>query len=320
MSIKFQDYYKTLGVEKTATQEEISKAYRKLARKYHPDVNKSSGAEDKFKEISEAYEVLKDKEKRQKYDTFGSNYQAGQDFQPPPGWEHMFAGGQSGGNFGSSFSFGNNSAGGFSDFFSSLFGGDFGTDFSSGRPGAQQHRSRATSNENLDIKTSIDISIFDAVNGAKKTISLNDPRTGNKSLNVSIPKGITDGASIRLRGQGREAVGTKGDLILKVNFLPNDTFKAINRDIIQVLPISPEEAALGSKVNFKTLNGELSVNIKAGSQSGQKLRIKGKGIPNPKGEDGNLLVELKVVVPKHLSQEQKIAYEKLKETNFNPRA
>lgn len=350
VSVKFQDYYETLGVSRTATQEEISKAYRKLARKVHPDVNKAADAESKFKQLSEAYEVLKDPEKRTRYDTLGANWKAGQDFQPPPDWAQMFAGfgGRPGqGAQGASFSFGSGGGedmGQFSDFFSMLFGG--GGNFAGGSPfgatgfgaeheeprtrgrGGASRSSQPAAGQNLE--SSITVALEEAFRGATKNLSFelvsrNEhgiEERKKKSYQVKIPAGATNGTVIRLAGQGgvNPHTGAAGDLLLKVIIAPHPLFTLKDRDLLVTLPITPWEAALGAKVRMKTLDSEITLNIPAGSQSGQQLRLKGKGLPGPAGVAGDILVELKLSLPKELSPEEKELMEKLAATStFNPR-
>ena len=329
MSVQFQDYYETLGVTREATKEEIQKAYRKLARKYHPDVNKDPDAEDKFKEIGEAYEVLHDAEKRKRYDTLGSNWKAGQDFQPPPGWEDLFGSFANGGQGRTqTFTFGN--GGGFSDFFGMLFGDgpQAGAQFSSGDPfssmggGAFGQARQSGPRKGRSHEAKITVSLSDAYNGAKKRITLGGLGT-EKSYEVTVPKGITDGASIRLSGQGEPGLngGPAGDLMLRVNIAPDPRFRLKGRDLYSTLAIAPWEAALGAKVNVPTVDGTVSLNIPAGSESGKQLRLKGKGLSAKDGKSGDLLVEVKIAVPKTLSTKEKELFEELKkESSFNPRA
>lgn len=321
MSVQFQDYYSVLGVPRDASREDIQRAYRKLARKYHPDVNKTTEAEEKFKAVGEAYEVLKDPEKRQRYDTLGANWKAGQDFQPPPGWEQMFTGGGRGGQA-RTFSFGGG-AEGFSDFFSMLFGGGgFGSQaFQGGEP--QGSWSAAGESHEAEITLSLE----DAYRGGSKRISLEHrdesgtPRV--KSYQVRIPPGVTDGATIRLAGQGAPGLGggPAGDLLLRVRIAPHPRFRLLGQNILSALALTPWEAALGAKVQTETLDGPVTLNIPGGSQSGQQLRLKGKGFPDrSSGTRGDMLVELVVQVPRKLNEKERELFGELaKVSSFNPR-
>lgn len=337
MSVTFQDYYETLGVSRTATAQEISKAYRKLARKYHPDVSKETGAEAKFKQATEAYEVLKDSEKRSRYDTLGANHKAGQDFQPPPGWENMFSGfGGGEGQGGVHFQFGGagggaGSAGGFSDFFSMLFGetnqaGNGNWDSRGQSP--FERPMRATVGQSIEAE--LKVSLEDAFQGGSKKISLEVPeadargmiRQVRKTYQVKIPAGVADGSVIRLAGQGEKSRsgGSPGDLLLKVRYSAHPRFQVEGNTLTTTLSLTPWEAALGAKIDVETLSGKITMNIPAGSQSGTKLRVKGKGLPLGKNTVGDLLVELAVQVPATLSTEEKKLYEQLKDVStFNPR-
>lgn len=324
MAVKFRDYYEILGVSRTAGQDEIQRAYRKLARKYHPDVNKDPGAEEKFKEINEAYEVLKDPEKRAKYDQLGSHWRAGQDFRPPPGWDVHF---DFGGGPGQQEFFWSGT-GDFSDFFEMLFGGQ---GFRRTQTGARARPGTAWRQSGADRHATMRISLEDAFHGATKAISLQGMATAVdgtvrpevKNFEVKIPKGILPGQKIRLAGQGFEGVsgGPPGDLYLEVEIEPHPIYRLEGRDLYMDLPVSPWEAALGAEVPVKTLGGTFSLKVPPGSQSGQKLRLRGKGMPNPKGGAGDLYAVLKIVVPKRLSREEKALFEKLKEvSDFDPRA
>lgn len=310
----YQDYYATLGVGKSASQEEIQRAYRKLARKYHPDINKESSAEEKFKQINEAYEVLSDPEKRAKYDQFGS------------GWDDQFAnqGYQSGDNV--RFHFSNADPGQFSDFFQNLFGGgwSFGeeTEFRGG--GTRRRRGR-------DHEASIDITLADAYHGARKSINLEKveadssgrPTRIRRSYDVNIPPGVTDGSLIRLAGQGGSGSGgaDAGDLFLRVSIIPDKRFTLKGHDLATAVDITPWEAALGAKVPVPTIDGKINLTVPAGTQSGQTLRVRGKGMPVSSGRYGDLLVNLRIVVPKHLSARERHLFEELaKESRFDPRS
>ncbi len=313
MGVKYKDYYEILGVPRTATQEEIQRAYRKLARKYHPDVNKEPGAEEKFKEINEAYEVLRDPEKRRRYDQLGSHWKAGQDFTPPPGWDIHF-------DFGSGkdfedilFGFGRGKEG-FSDFFEMLFGRGRQRTYDTGGFGFTRVQ------DGEDQEAVISISLEDAYFGRTKVINL--PNTG-KSYEVKIPPGILPGQKIRLAGQGAPGIGggKSGDLYLKVEIEPHPVFRLEGKDFYMNLPLTPWEAVLGGDVSVNTLDGPVTVRILPGTQSGQKLRLKGKGMPSPKGERGDLYLVVQIMVPKEPSREERELFEKLQKiSRFNPRA
>ncbi len=304
--MEYKDYYKILGVERDAKEAEIKTAYRRLARKYHPDVSKESNAEEKFKEVGEAYEVLKDPQKRQAYDQLGANWKAGQNFNPPPGWEDIFTNagfstGSTAGGFGTS---------GFSDFFESMFGGGFAQSATSGF--GQSHM-RA---QGADQHASITVSLEDVFNGAKKNIRLGSGR----NLDVKIPKGITSGKRIRLTGQGGAGTGggPNGDLYLEISITPHRLFKLEGKDILLDLPITPWEAALGARVEVPTLGGRVETKIPAGSQSGKKLRLKKRGLSgNPPGDQ---IVTLQIMIPKSTTDEDKSYFEEMaKRFPFNPR-
>ncbi len=304
--MEFKDYYQTLGLSRDATQDEIKRAYRKLARKFHPDVSKEADAEARFKEVGEAYEVLKDPEKRAAYDQFGSNWQAGQEFRPPPDWD-------------AGFEFRGSAAGtGFSDFFETLFGGA--GPFAGARRGggAGVHGGFQTGGGE-DHHAKIMISVEDAVRGAKRSIRLQSPeldRNGNvvlkqRQLNVSIPAGITAGQQIRLAGQGAPGLGggKAGDLYLEVEFEPHPRYRVEGRDIHSRLKITPWEAALGARVPADTPGGQVELRVPAGAQSGQKLRLKGRGMPgNPPGD---LYVELRIVTPPAADESGRELYRKM---------
>ena len=297
--MEFQDYYETLGVSRSASDAEIKAAYRKLARQYHPDRNTDSGAEDRFKAISEAYEVLKDPAKRQQYDALGANWQNGQQFRPPPGWD-----GGAGGFGGAS---------GFSDFFETLFGqgfqaGDFGGQNPFGgraaRPSPQTAR--------------ISISLEDAFNGIKRRLTLNDSQ-GARQVDVQIPKGIRSGQKIRLSGQGRAGPsGQRGDLLLEVDIKPHDVFELDGSDIRVLMPIAPWEAALGSKLEVPTLAGSVTLKVPPGARTGQSLRLRGRGMPGSPA--GDQFVTLQIQTPRAETREQRELYERMAAAfSFDPR-
>ncbi len=324
--MEYKDYYELLGVDRGADKATIKKAYRKLARKYHPDVSKESDAEARFKEVSEAYNVLKDEEKRASYDELGNNWQAGQDFHRPPGWEQSHAG-FGGGAGGYQYS----SAGGaggpdVSDFFESLFGqGGFGG--MGGQDGYREARGHAGGQ---DQHASIQIDLADAYHGTNRQLSLSEQALSDngevvnkqRTLKVKIPKGITQGQTMRLKGQGAAALGggERGDLFLEVNFKPSSVYQVDGKDISMDLPIAPWEAALGAKVAVPLPDGKsVSLKLAAGSNSGQKMRLKGKGIPAK--TPGNLVVMLKIMNPEKITEQEQEAYEALKAaSNFDVRA
>lgn len=331
--MEFKDYYKTLGVERGASKEEVQKAYRKLARKYHPDVSKEANAEDRFKEVSEAYEVLKDPDKRQKYDQFGSAWkQARQTGRPPPGFEGFHfdfgsGGGRSGGGFrfeGDPGAFAGMGGSGFSDFFEALFGGQGGARGRGGPRGAGGFGGTRAAARGADQEASISLGLEEAARGGKREIGLTDPATGgSKNLSVSVPPGVKPGSRIRLQGQGSPGPGggPAGDLYLKVEVLPHPDLRLDGQDLHTTVPITPWEAALGGRAEVPTLNGKLTVKVPAGTSSGRRIRLEGKGFPRREGKAGDLFAELRIVVPESLSDEERELYERLAEvSSFDPRA
>ncbi|MCE5243382.1 MAG: DnaJ C-terminal domain-containing protein [Syntrophobacteraceae bacterium] len=328
MAVKFRDYYEVLGVPRTATQEEIRRAYRKLARKYHPDVNKATDAEEKFKQINEANEVLKDPENRKKYDALGANWKDGQDFRPPPDWE-SYGFGQQGGAGGSSFRWQGGGGGGFSDFFEALFGGQGFRD-ASGR-GGRFDQGPVWSQAGSDQEATIRISLEDAYFGSTKSIRLQTQNVTpqgqvavqEKTYDVKIPQGIQSGQKIRLSGQGGEGVagGARGDLYLKVEIEPHPVYRVEGRNLSMDLPVTPWEAALGAEVKMTTLSGSVTLKIPAGTRSGQKLRLRGKGMPSTREGAGDLYAVVRVDVPRKLSGRERELFEELRRVStFDPRA
>lgn len=307
--MKFTDYYKVLGVARDATAGEIKSAYRKLARKYHPDVSKEADSEAKFKEIGEAYEVLKDTEKRAAYDQLGSQWKQGQDFRPPPDWDSGF-------EFSEGFG-GNENA--YSDFFESIFGhnrGGFDSRHTGFKGRGQDHHAR------------ILIDLEDAYNGATRDITLHAPQldsngrvsTRDRSLKVKIPRGVRQGQHIRLSGQGMPGIGggKPGDLYLEIDFHRHRLYRVDGRDVYMELPVTPWEAALGAKLNIPTPVGSVSLSIPQGSQSGRKMRLKGRGIPA--SPPGDMFVTLRVVLPEARSDSDRKVYEQMRtQLDFNPR-
>lgn len=321
--MEFIDYYKVLGVEPNADDKTIKATYRKLARKYHPDVNKDAGAEDKFKEIAEAYEVLKTPEKRAEFDQLRQYAQQGGNWQSHA---RQSSGNQAGaGNF--HFETDGN-MGGFSDFFESIFGGRSGSSRAgSGNAGFSFKR------KGQDTEMVLPVFLEEVVSGQPKSISYKVPSYDSngqrqpditKTLNIKIPRGVTSGERIRLKGQGASGIGggENGDLYLTIEFAPHPEFDIKEHNLTLALPIAPWEAALGAKVKASTLTGTININVPENSQSGQKFRIKGKGLPKKKeGEAGDLYIVLKIVMPATLNDESKALWKQLAEKNpFDPRA
>lgn len=314
--MKFRDYYQTLGVARSDGADAIRKAYRRLARKYHPDISKEPDAEARMKEINEAYAVLSDPEKRAAYDQLGRGYQPGQDFRPPPGWDTGF-------EF-STHGFSPGDAGDFSDFFAELFGRMGG--------GPRSARGRFSA-RGEDHHARIEIPLADAWAGTTRQINLRVPRQAadgsvslaTRTLNVRIPAGVREGQMIRLAGQGSPgfAGGQPGDLYLDVHFEPHRSFRVDGRDLHLNLPVAPWEAALGATIELSLPAGDaIKVRLPAGAQSGRQLRVKGKGIPGTAGNPpGDLLLEIRVVLPDASSPEARRIYETMaRELPFDPRA
>jgi curved DNA-binding protein len=304
MAVKFRDYYEILGVAKTASDDEIKKAYRRLARKYHPDVNPGDkSAEEKFKEINEANAVLSDPEKRRRYDQLGSNYRDGGDFTPPPGWENVHVSYEDLGDI-----FGQAGAGyDFSDFFKIFFGG-----------AGPQRAGEGFAVKGRDAEMELPLSIREAHRGGAYAFSIN-----NKKIEVNIPVGVRNGTVIRLAGLGGPGSGKApaGDLYLKVKLKPDPVFTVIAENDLQIeLPLSPWEAVLGTKVQVPTLDGSVEMTVPPGSQTGQRLRLRGQGLRTRSGARGNQYVKLKIVVPTTLTDKERELFASLAaETRFNPR-
>jgi curved DNA-binding protein len=306
LPVAFRDYYETLGVPRDASSDDIRSAYRKLARTYHPDVNKDPGAEDRFKELSEAYEVLRDPEKRERYDRLGANWKAGEDVSGASGYED-FA--RQGGFGDVRFNFGDGAD--FSDFFEGLFG-------------ARGRRRQAAgfdgfSARGSDQEATLELSLEEAARGGRRKISLGDGR----DYEVNVPTGVRDGQLIRLAGEGSRGPGDgpAGDLFLRVRLRPHPRFRVEGSDLYVELPVTPWEAALGATVAVPTLEGRTRVKVPPGSSSGRRLRLRGEGMPGPKGQTGDLYATVKIEVPKSLSKEERELFEQLAEvSNFDPRS
>lgn len=308
----YKDYYAVLGVPKSASQDDIQKAYRKLARKFHPDVNKDAGAEARFKEISEAKEVLTDPEKREKYDRYGSAYNHARSHggAPPPGFEEFrFDFGNQGGGF-SGFDFGGS---GFSSFFEMLFGGG----------GPRGGRPQEWSSHGADHEARLELTLEEAAHGGEKEIRLADPTQGEaRAYRVKIPRGVRAGQRIRLSGRGGKGSGggQSGDLYLKVELAEHPLFRLADGNLVTRVPVAPWEAALGAEVDVPTLDGPLRVRVPSGSSSGRRIRLRGKGFPQANGDAGDLLAEIQVVVPESLSSREKELFESLRaESPFKAR-
>ena len=347
--MEYKDYYEILGVKRDAGDSEIKSAYRKLARKYHPDVNKTKEAESKFKDINEAYEVLSDKAKRQRYDSLGANWQGGQSYTPPPGFEQFGFGGN-GGNY-QSFSFNGEDLGGFSDFFSSLFGDMMMGGASAGRNaggfnsfdfgGAQRAQSSRTSRrqsqpktENLDMTKNLNITLEDIFSQKPITVRFSNMKRCNqcpagggycsacggtgiineqKSIKVKLPPEVKQGQKIRVKGEGKaDEYGNKGDLYLIINITDNE-YQVDGYDLTKDVEITPPEAVLGTKKEIKTLHGNINIKIPPKTSSGQMLRLKELGLPKKGGGYGNLNARIKIVLPKNLTDRQIELYKQLQQ-------
>jgi curved DNA-binding protein len=295
--MKYKDYYKILGVARGAGEDEIKKAYRKLARKYHPDVSKEANAKERFQEVSEAYETLRDKEKRAAYDSLGSGFRQGQDFRPPPDWFDRFGGGGRG---------------------EDLHGVDLGELFESmGIFGRAQRRSRG-SFPGEDYEIPVRLTLEEAFRGAERSVQLE-----RGSFTARIPRGATDGQRLRLRGKGGPGMngGPPGDLYLQIALQPHPLYRVHGHDLDIDVPLAPWEAALGAQVEIPTMEGPVALKVPPGSKAGQKLRLAARGLPKPGGGAGDLYALLSIAVPGTLTEREKQLYEELRQSSrFNPRA
>jgi curved DNA-binding protein len=312
MPVAFRDYYEALGVPRDASEDDIRSAYRRQARKYHPDVNKEPDAEDRFKEIAEAYEVLRDPEKRARYDRLGANWKAGEDVSGASGFrEYAWNGNvRDSGDVRVDFGTGGFGGGDFSDFFESVFGGRGARTRGGGFQGFSARGS--------DHEAELELSLQEAARGGRRKISLGDGR----DYEVSIPPGVRDGQRIRLAGEGSSgtAGGPPGDLFLRVRIRPDKRFRLEGRDIYVDLPVTPWEGVLGATVEVPTLDGTSRIKVPPGSSTGRKLRLRGEGMPGPRGAQGDLYAVIEVEVPRKPTSEERELFERLAEvSSFNPR-
>lgn len=324
MAVKFKDYYETLGIPRTASAEDIKKSFRTLARRYHPDVAKNKAeAEAKFKEINEAYEVLRDPEKRQRYDELGQHWKEGAGFPPPPrgGGSRGRRAGPGGGGPGPSFEFGGT---GFSDFFETFFGG--------GGGGARRwegfgDEQEARSNRGEDLEADILVTLNEAIHGSQRQVTLRrgSPDGGDErsdTYQVRIPAGVREGQKIRLAGQGNPGFGggSPGDLLLRVRFASHPDFRVQGADLYYDLELAPWESVLGTRVEIPSLDGAAALKIPPGTQSGSRLRLRGLGLPKAEGGRGDFYAVVQVQAPPTVSPQEKKLWEELARTSsFNPR-
>jgi len=344
MAVQFKDYYQSLGVPRDASEADIKKSFRKLARQYHPDVAKNKrDAEEKFKEINEAYEVLSDPAKRKKYDELGADWKGGAEFRPPPGWEQAFrqggsarAGGGRGGP--QEFHFGGT---GFSDFFEQFFGA---TGRGGGRPGFEEEAMAPA--RGRDIEGDLLVTLEEAVQGSVRTVSVrrlvdcdtcggtgakgsrvcracagNGTVSKSDEYQVRIPAGVSAGQRLRLAGRGEAGGGgAAGDLYLRVRFARHPEFEVEGHDLLREVEIAPWEAVLGATLAVPTLGEPVTIRLPAGTQTGQKLRVRGRGLPNRTGSPGDLLVVARVEVPTQINERERTLWEQLaQDSSFNPR-
>jgi len=326
MPVQYKDYYEILGVPRTASDAEIKKSFRRLAREYHPDVAKDKKkAEEKFKEINEAYEVLGDPAKRKKYDELGANWKSGADFRPPPGWE-AFSGGQAfrGGRGGSQefeFNFGGT---GFSDFFEQLFGSRRGGTGGFGR--RADFADEEFAERGRDIEGDLLVTLEEAMRGAVRTVNVRH-RIGRaiktETHQVKVPPGVTEGQKLRVAGRGEAGSGggAAGDLYLRVRLAKHPDFEVEDHDLIHEAELAPWEAVLGTNLSVPALDGRVNIRIPAGTQNSQKLRVRGRGLPTRNGARGDLIVVARIAVPARVTDAERKLWEQLaRESGFNPRA
>jgi curved DNA-binding protein len=308
MAVTFQDYYEILGVSRTATEDEIKKAYRKLARKHHPDVNPNDkSAEEKFKKINEAYEVLSDKDKRQKYDRFGENWKTGEQFSPPPGYGPQPGGG--------GYSYTTSDGGDFSEFFQQFFGPGVGFGSTT-----TQRRRPGFNTRGGDIEAELPVSIEEAFHGASKQFTIRKADGTTKTYKVKIPEHSFAGKQIKLAGQGEPGTTTAGDLILTLVYQNHPFYDIESFDLYRELDVAPWEAVLGAKVPMETLDGNVRLTIPSGAQNGLKLRLANRGLYRSDGSRGDLYASVNIEIPESLSKKERDLWEKLRDVSeFNPR-
>jgi curved DNA-binding protein len=308
MAVQFQDYYETLGVKRDATEDEIKKAYRKLARLHHPDVNPNDKtAEEQFKKIGEAYEVLSDKEKRAKYDRFGENWKTGQQFTPPPEWGATPGGG--------SYTFTSGGGQDFSEFFQQFFGPGMGFG------AATQHRRAGFATRGSDVEAELPVTIEEAVHGTTKQFTIRRADGSTKTYRVKIPEHSYETRQIRLAGQGEHGASTAGDLLLTLAYQNHPYYDIHGFDLYREIDLAPWEATLGAKVPMETLDGNVRLTISPGTQNGLKLRLANRGLYRQDGSRGNLYAVVNIEIPEELNATERELWEKLRDTSeFDPRA
>jgi curved DNA-binding protein len=327
MPVQYKDYYESLGVPRTASEDEIKKAFRKLARQYHPDVAKDKKkAEEKFKEINEAYEVLGDPAKRKKFDELGANWKSGAEFRPPPGYGGFgsgqpFRGGRASGSA-ADFEFGGT---GFSDFFEQIFGARRGAGGPGGFGRSHNPMGGDFAERGGDIEGDIMVTLEEAMTGSVREVNVRHPvgRTvKTETHQVKIPPGVTEGQKLRLAGRGEPGAngGAAGDLYLRVRLAKHPDFEVEGHNLIHELELAPWEAVLGAEISVPTLDGPVKIKISAGTQSGQKLRVRGRGLPQHNGPRGDLIIVTSIVTPAKISDAEKRLWEHLaRDSKFNPR-
>ena len=313
MTVRYKDYYAVLGVHRNASPEEIHKAFRSAARKHHPDVSKDPGAEGRYKEINEAHEVLKDPEKRARYDALGEHWQEGQDFASPPRQSSGRAEG---------FETGGMPFGDFSEFFNTIFGGGFGVSGGFGNFSGTRRRS-AEPRQGEDVEFALEISLEEAQKGCRRSLVREDGTGTRSTLEVRIPPGVTEGSRVRVAGKGNAGTpgAPAGDLYLRISLLPDARFAVDGHDLRTAVDVAPWEAALGGEVPVQTLTGTVEMKIPPGTQGNQVFRLRGKGLPKRRGDGGDLYVTARIAIPRRLSPREKELFEELaRVSSWKPRS